>query len=44
MRQDYRYEGFLRAENNVFDNDEFIIDTTEFFSRKCKGSKEKQVQ
>lgn len=44
MRQDDRYEGFLRAENIVFDNDEFIIDTTEFFSRKCKGSKEKQVQ
>lgn len=44
MRHDEKYEGFLRAENIVFDNGRFIIDTNEFFSRKCKGSKEKKVQ
>lgn len=43
MRQDPLYDGFLKAENIVFDEERFIIDTQEFFSRKCKGSKKKTI-
>ncbi len=44
MRDDELYKGFLQAENISFDTGRFIIDTDEFFNRKCRGSKEVTIQ
>ncbi|MCH4888840.1 hypothetical protein EZV73_14690 [Acidaminobacter sp. JC074] len=43
MRQSDLYDGFLKAENIVFEEDRFAIDTMEFFNRKCRGSKEVKI-
>lgn len=40
MRQDERYDFFLKKEGIFLENNEYLIDLHEFFNRKCKGSKE----
>jgi len=44
MRNDELYAGFLKAENIALIEDRFVIETGEFFSRKCRGTKEKKLQ
>lgn len=39
MRNLEVYRGFLKAEDIPFVEERFVIDTHEFFTRKCKGSK-----
>jgi len=43
MRKSDLYDGFLKSENILFDEERYIIDTTEFFSRKCRGSKKVSI-
>ncbi len=43
MRKSELYDGFLKSENILFEDERYIIDTTEFFSRKCRGSKKVSI-
>ena len=40
MRQDNRYDFFLKKEGIFLENNQYKIDLHEFFNRNCKGSKE----
>lgn len=44
MRNDDLYTGFLKAENIMFVDGRYNIDTGEFFNRKCRGSKVAKLQ